>query len=131
MQQHFDFFEKSFEKKEKTAPSFSKTEKVFDNIKAENTLKHVYRFQTLYKIMSYIYFLTINNPLSCLTYYQDENDYFAELNNTWQLDIKERVLQHIHLIRQIRKGFVFDSTQPTFVFDNDFEAVSLFQQLQI
>lgn len=129
MQLHLFNFTSIVKKKRNAEPSFKKVDKLAETLKKENTLKHIYRFSTLYKIQSYIYFLTINNPLSCLTYYQDDNEFFAELNNTWQLDIKERVLQHLNFIRQIRNGLSFDTSNPTFIFET--ETVSLFQQSHI
>ena len=133
MQFHFNFPNFSYQEPKKRAkePSFYKNDKIFENIKKENTIKHIYRYKTLYKLFAYLYFLTIEKPLSCLIYYQDDGDFYAEIKETWQLEIKDRVLQHINLIRQIRNGVIFDTAEPTFVFDNEFESGLLFQQSQI
>lgn len=87
-------------------------DKIKKNIEEWNTLKHVYRYKTLYKICSLLYLLTYNNQLACLNYYVDtETDFkktytvmYAEIELTASLPIKERVLKHIKLLRDIRNG---------------------------
>ena len=96
----------------KKALKYYKTNKVKENIKIWNTIKHVYRYQTLYKICNILYLLTYNNQLSCLEYYNDvetENNkvysvMYAEIEETSALSIKERVLKHIKLLRDIKNG---------------------------
>lgn len=93
-------------------PSYFKPDKVKQNIKKWNTIKHIYRYQTLYKICSSLYLLTFNNQLACLNYYSDtEVDcdkvytvMYAEIDNTSALSIKERLLAHIKLLRDIKNG---------------------------
>ena len=93
-------------------PAYLKINKVRKNIKEWNTIKHVYRYQTLYKICNILYLLTYNNQLSCLEYYNDvetENNkvysvMYAEIEETSALSIKERVLKHIKLLRDIKNG---------------------------
>lgn len=93
-------------------PNYSKPNKIQDNIKKWNTIKHVYRYQTLYKICEKLFLLTYNNQLECLNYYSEkENDgnitytlVYAEIEETSALSIKERVLKHIQLLRDIRNG---------------------------
>ena len=91
---------------------YSKSDKVKENIKKWNTIKHIYRYQTFYKICSSLYLLTYNNQLACLNYYVDvEKDYekiytvmYAEIENTSALSIKERILKHIDLLRKVKNG---------------------------
>lgn len=90
----------------------NKFDKIQDNIKKWNTIKHIYRYQTLYKIYTNLYLLTFNNQLACLNYYSDtEIDcdkvytvMYAEIEETSALSIKERVLKHIKLLRDIKNG---------------------------
>jgi hypothetical protein len=91
-------------------PSYFKPDKVKQNIKKWNTIKHIYRYQTLYKICTNLYLLTFNNQLACLNYYSDteidcDKTYtvmYAEIDNTSALSIKERLLAHIKLLRDIK-----------------------------
>lgn len=93
-------------------PNYFKPDKVKQNIKKWNTIKHIYRYQTLYKICSSLYLLTFSNQLACLNYYSDtEVDcdkvytvMYAEIDNTSALSIKERLLAHINLLRDIKSG---------------------------
>ena len=93
-------------------PSYIKTDKIKENLKEWNTIKHIYRYQTLYKICEILFLLTYNNQLACLNYYIDEEKVgdkmftvmYAEIEETLNLSIKERVLKHINLLRQIKNG---------------------------
>ena len=93
-------------------PSYIKTDKIKENLKEWNTIKHIYRYQTLYKICEKLFLLTYNNQLACLNYYIDEEKdgdkmftvMYAEIEETLNLSIKERVLKHINLLRQIKNG---------------------------
>ena len=93
-------------------PSYVKPDKIKQNLKKWNTIKHIYRYQTLYKICSSLYLLTYNNQLACLNYYSEtERDcdkfytvMYAEIEETSALSIKERVIKHIELLRQIKNG---------------------------
>ena len=77
------------------------------NIKKWNTIKHIYRYQTLYKIYNKIFILTYSKPLENVNYsIEDENCMIAEINNTCFLSLKERVELHIKLLRDIYSGNV-------------------------
>lgn len=96
----------------KTTPTYFKTNKIQKNIEKWNTIKHIYRYQTFYKICSSLYLLTYNNQLACLNYYSDteiDGDktftvMYAEIEETSALSIKDRVLKHIQLLRDIKNG---------------------------
>jgi hypothetical protein len=100
--------------KEKTTTN--KSNKIKNDIKKWNTIKHIYRYQTFYKICSAIYLLTYENQLACLNYYSDteiDNDkvytvMYAEIEETSALSIKERVLKHIQLLRDIKNGVEYE-----------------------
>lgn len=93
-------------------PSYFKPNKIKENIKKWNTIKHVYRYQTLYKICEKLFLLTYNNQLECLNYYSEtETDgnltytiVYAEIEETSALCLKERVLKHINLLRDLKNG---------------------------
>lgn len=93
-------------------PTYQKPDKIKQNIKKWNTIEHIYRYQTFYKICSALYLLTYNNQLSCLNYYIDiEKDgdktftvMYAEIEETSALSIKERIIKHIELLRDIKNG---------------------------
>lgn len=93
-------------------PSYIKPDKIKENLKKWNTIKHIYRYQTLYKICSTLYLLTYNNQLACLNYYSEiEIDcdkfytiMYAEIEETSALSIKERVIKHIELLRRIKNN---------------------------
>ena len=96
--------------------SYLKSDKIKKNLKKWNTIKHIYRYQTYYKICEKLFLLTYNNQLACLDYYiEEESDekrtytvMYAEIENTADLDFKERLLKHIDLLRQIKKGVDFE-----------------------
>ncbi len=89
-----------------------KPEAIRKNILIWNTIPHVYRYQTLYKICEKIFNLTYEKRLICLNYYIDvEKDnnltytvMYAEIKDTSTLSLKERVLKHIDLLRRIKSG---------------------------
>ena len=93
-----------------------KPDKIKNEIQKWNTIKHIYRYQTLYKICSALYLLTYENQLACLNYYSDteidENKtyivMYAEIEQTSALSIKERVLKHIQLLRDIKNGVEYE-----------------------
>lgn len=86
--------------------------KIKDNIKQWNTIKHIYRYQTFYKICEKLFLLTYNNQLECLNYYSEtetdnEKTYtimYAEIEETSALCLKDRILKHIKLLRDIKNG---------------------------
>lgn len=93
-------------------PTYTKTNKIKNNIKEWNTIKHIYRYQTFYKICSTLYFLTFDNQLACLDYYSEtESDYektytvkYAVVEETMALSIKERIQKHLALLRKIKNN---------------------------
>ena len=59
-----------------STPTYIKPNSIFKIIKELNTIPHIYRYKTLYKICSRIYLETYNNKLACLDYYiEDEKDH--------------------------------------------------------
>lgn len=96
----------------KEVPSYFKSDKIKQDIQEWNTIKHIYRYQTLYKIYSKIYFLTYNNKLSCLDYFNDiERDgsktytiKYAVVKNTMALSLEKRIKLHIELLRKIKNN---------------------------
>jgi len=88
----------------KEHPTFYKNDKIFLTIQEENTLKHIYRYQTLLKIYKNLFTLTYNKPLENLTYWAEDDSFFAEIKGTWNKDLKERVLLHIDLLRKIKNN---------------------------
>ena len=85
------------------APTYYKFDKVKQEIKKWNTIKHIYRYQTLYKIYNKLFMFTYNNQLACLNYYiEDDSTQLAEIENTWDKPLKERVLLHIDLLRRVK-----------------------------
>ena len=89
-----------------------KPEAIDKNIREWNTIPHVYRYQTLYKICEKIFNLTYEKRLIDLNYYIEiEKDcdktytlMYAEIKDTSSLSLKERVLKHIDLLRRIKSG---------------------------
>ena len=92
-------------------PSYSKNDKIYENIKEWNTIPHIYRLKNLYELCSKLYLLTCDKKLACLNYYVDhekDNDtgkeyiiYCAEIKDTWDLPIKERFKQHAKLLKRV------------------------------
>lgn len=86
-------------------PAWNKPDKIKQEIKTWNTIKHIYRYQTLYKLYNRLFILTYNKKLACLEYYiDDEVEMYAEIKNTEKLPIKERILLHLNLIRKIQNN---------------------------
>lgn len=89
-----------------------KPEAIHKNILMWNTVPHIYRYQTLFKICEKIFNLTYEKRLICLNYYIDvEKDnnitytvMYAEIKDSSSLSLKERVLKHIDLLRKIRNN---------------------------
>ena len=102
-------------KKVKKRSPYIKPDKIKQNLKTWNTIKHIYRYQTFYKICSALYLLTFDNQLECLDYYSEteiDNDKiytikYAIVEETMALSIKDRVLRHIELLRRVKNN---DST---------------------
>lgn len=83
-------------------PHKNKKEIINKTIKKWNTEKHIYRYQTLYKIYSKIFLLSYKEPAEGVSYLiEEDGGVIAEINNTWEKPIKERILLHIKLLRQI------------------------------
>ena len=74
--------------------------------------KHILRIKTLHKIYSILYGYFITDVLEQFEKKEVENgliilwgeDKQAEIANTWQLSIKDRIKVHIQLLRGLRKG---------------------------
>ena len=92
-----------------STPTYIKPNSIYKIIKELNTIPHIYRYKTLYKICSQIYLQTYNRKLACLDYYtEDEQDgkeintiMYATIKNSSTKDIKERILLHIDLLKRI------------------------------
>ena len=92
-----------------STPTYVKPNSIFKIIKELNTVPHIYRYKTLYKICSRIYLETYNHKLACLDYYtEDEKDgkkiytvMYATIKDSVPKDIKERILLHINLLKRI------------------------------
>lgn len=84
-------------------PTYFKQDKIKKDINEWNTIKHIYRYQTLYRIYNKLFMLTYNKKLKCLTYYieNDDNFMYAVNEELTALSLKERVLGHIKLLRQV------------------------------
>ena len=86
-------------------PTYLKQNKIHQEIIKWNTIKHIYRYQTLYKLYNKLFILTYNHKLACLNYYiEDDGEMYAEIDETSAYSLKERVLKHIQLIRDIKNG---------------------------
>mgnify|MGYP007012517508 CR=1 FL=1 len=80
------------------------------NLIPDSDQKHIFRFRTLENLHTRIYdylgidpFLRTYRLTFCgLFVYPDEQQ--AEIPNTWNMTIKERIILHIKLLRKIQKG---------------------------
>ena len=107
--EQMSLFEVAVKKTKKNVP---KNKKINDNLLEWNTIKHVYRYQTLYKICQKLFNLTYQKKLFCLEYYIDSEIcgnitytiMYAEIKDSSELSLKERVLLHIKLLRRIQKN---------------------------
>ena len=96
----------------KTKKNVPKNKKIKDNLLEWNTIKHVYRYQTLYKLYQKLFNLTYQKKLLCLNYYIDtelngditHTLMYAEIKNSFDLSLEERVLLHIDLLRKIQNN---------------------------
>lgn len=87
--------------------NFKKSEIIANNIKKFNTIKHIYRYKTLYKIYNKIFILTYNNPIKNVKYMIDEDGFTcAEIKNTDRKTIEERIYLHLQLLRNIKNNNV-------------------------
>lgn len=85
----------------------TKSKLIFNKIKNFNTLRHIYRYKTLYKIYNKIFILTYNNPIKNVNYIIDDDGYMvAEIKNTDRKTIKERIYLHLQLLRNIKNNNV-------------------------
>lgn len=106
-------------------PTYNKSDKIQEHIKEWNTIKHVYRYQTLYKICEELFNLTIENKIECLTYFVDvEYDEYEKIC-TYAIDeslsnssICERVKAHIELLRRVYRK------DNTLKYDNNKKVIS-------
>ena len=108
VQQQLNFLGFQFEKEQpkrvhNIIPSYYKPDKIKQEINEWNTIKHIYRYQTLYKIYNKLFMLTYNNKLKCLTYYieNDDNFMYAVDESLTALSLKERINGHISLLRRV------------------------------
>ena len=106
-------------------PTYNKSDKIQEHIKEWNTIKHVYRYQTLYKICEELFNLTIENKLECLTYFVDVEYDENEKICTYAIDeslsnssICERVKAHIELLRRVYRK------DNTLKYDNNKKVIS-------
>lgn len=98
-----------------STPTYTKPNSIYKLIKELNTIPHIYRYKTLYKICSLIYLDTCDRKLDCLDYYTEEekdgnlthNVMYAMIKNSASKSIKERILLHIALLKRI---YSHDST---------------------
>lgn len=117
--------------KVKKRKPYVKPDKIRQNLKTWNTIKHIYRYQTFYKICSALYLLTYDNQLECLDYYSEteiDNDKiytikYAIVEETMALSIKDRVLKHIELLRRVKNN---DSTLEHDIKKIDNDYITLF-----
>lgn len=102
-----------------------------------NTIKGIELYEDLYKIYSLIFFATQNNKLACLNYYIDDNEFFAEIKDTWELEIPDRYKKHCELYDRIKNNKIlpveYDNNSKInadFVDENgnSFEVLTLFNQ---
>ena len=110
--QQLNFFNVKIVQKQQhnTISTHFKNNKIKENIKKWNTIKHIYRYQTFYKICEYLFLLTYQHKLACLDYYiEEEIDnnktytiMYAYMESTANYPLKERILAHIDLIRRIK-----------------------------
>lgn len=86
-------------------PSYKKEDKIKEYIEKWNTIKHVYRYQTLYKICEKLFSLTLNKKLACLSYFIEEEEnkiiMYAMDETLCNYPIEERVKKHINLLRRV------------------------------
>lgn len=101
-------------------PSYYKQDKIKQEIKEWNTISHIYRYQTLYKIYNKLFMLTYNNKLKCLTYYieDDDNFMYAVNEELTALPLKERIQGHIDILRRVYNHDI------TLEFDNNKKAIT-------
>ena len=116
----FDNINNNYKTKQKQ-PTYSQTEKIWENIKEWNTIEDIELYKPLYKLYSQLFMLTLNHKLACLNYYIEDDEMFAEIENTWDLSLKERYNLHQQLINRIKNNDptleyaekVIDSDTPT------------------
>jgi len=78
------------------------------NKKRDTDERHIFRYTVLEKIFEKIYLFHVKSAdlfgtpfFDAINYYDDEKQ--AEIKNTWNLPVFERVKIHIRLLREIRK----------------------------
>lgn len=103
-----------------------------------NTIVGIELYQELYIVYNALFFATQEHKLSCLNYYiDDENEYAAEIKDTWELEIPERLQKHKDLLNRVYNNEIdineYDSDNKInadFIDENgnSFETLTLFNQ---
>ena len=124
-------------RKRNKIPTYLKSVKIQKTIDEMNTIVGIELYQDLYKIYTLLFFATENHKLACLNYYIDENEFCAEIKNTWELEIPERLEKHQELLNRIKNNEIkseeYDNNNKIiadFVDENgnSFETLTLFNQ---
>ena len=93
--------------RKRTKPTKTKSDTIHKSIQKWNTEKHIYRYKTLYKIYNKIFVLTYDNPIKNVEYFIEDDGFMtAELKDTWNKPLKERLKLHIQLLRDIANNNV-------------------------
>lgn len=104
--EQLSLFDNKQEKTKKRGKSTNKKDNSLNKyIQQMNTIPHIYRLRSLCKIYNRLFLLTFEKKLSCLNYYiEDDGEMYAEIDGTQKLDIKQRVLKHLELLRRIQNN---------------------------
>ena len=89
-------------------PPRSLEDKIKADLKEWNTIEGVELYKNLYNVCFQLFNETFSHKLACLNYYIDnENDsqeytvMYAEIKDTWQLEMKERYNKHKELLERV------------------------------
>lgn len=89
-------------------PPRSLEDKIKADLKEWNTLEGVELYKDLYNVCSQLFNETFSHKLACLNYYidneKDSEEYtvmYAEIKDTWQLEMKERYNAHKELLERV------------------------------
>lgn len=87
------------------SPNEDKTKKY---LKEWNTIEGVELYKDLYNLCSQLFTETFSHKLACLNYYidneRDSEEYsvmYAEIKDTWQLEMKDRYNKHKELLERV------------------------------
>ena len=93
--------------RKRTKPTKTKSDTIHKTIQKWNTVKHIYRYKTLYQIYNKIFVLTYDKPIKNVSYFIEDDGFMtAELKDTWNKPLKERLKLHIQLLRDIANNNV-------------------------